>query len=102
MIARRPVAALGTLLVLLYGVHFALSPLQPAGEGTPLVWIGNLHLAFPFTYTGLHYLGPNIEMSQWNGDGWLQLLPDQALGIALVWGIGAVLVGWLVLRRRGV
>jgi ABC-2 type transport system permease protein len=102
MIARRPFAAVGTLMVLLYGVHFALMPLQVAGRGTPLVGVGNAHLAFPFTYTGLHYFGPNTEMAQWLEGGILQLLPDQALGIALLWGVAAVLVGWLVLRRRGV
>lgn len=103
MIARRPVAALGTLLVILYGVHFALEPLQWEGRGTPLAWVGNAHLAFPFTQVGLHYVGENTLMPQYDPGDWrLYLLPDQAMAVVLVWGIGAALVGWLVLRRRGV
>ncbi|MBH0054280.1 hypothetical protein I6E74_08880 [Salinibacterium sp. SWN139] len=98
-------SAAGTLLAIaatFIVFPYLLSWLQEPTARTPFVWFANISQLFPDPVEAAWIFSLNSSYQVFDEDNRMHFYSEQDMPMLVLWALGAVLLGWLRLRRRGV
>jgi ABC-2 type transport system permease protein len=102
VILRAPIAAISAIVLVLVLAPGSLGQLQGATRGTWWVWLANLSDLFPAAQLAIRTPDDRTVIPQFLDGGVLQLLPDQAMLVALAWAAVLTLIAIITFRRRAI